>query len=132
MFDRILKSFVYAFRGLKTVWREEQNFRLEIFAGGAVLAAAYFFRFTYVESALVVLAVTGVLCAEILNTAIEDLCNKIEPNQNDAIGKIKDVAAAFVLVAVIGAVFLVAFAFAIHFLEVNPCEISGVCIPPAL
>lgn len=129
MFDRILKSFVYAARGLGIVWREEQNFRLEIFAGVVVLAAAYFFRFTYIESALVVLAVTAVLCAEILNTAIEDLCNKIEPNQDSAIRKIKDIAAAFVLVAVIGAVFLVAFAFAIHFLVTNPCEISGVCVP---
>lgn len=129
MIKRILKSFVYAARGLGIVWREEFNFRLEILAGAIVLATAYFFRFTYIESAFVVLAVTAILCAEILNTAIEDLCNKIEPNQNDAIRKIKDTAAAFVLIAIIGAIFLIAFAFSNHFLGSSPCEISGVCVP---
>ena len=73
-----------------------------------------------------------VLSAEILNTAVEDLCNKIEPNQDNAIGKIKDVVAAFVLVAVIGAIFLVVMTFANHFGSSDISGISGVCIPSAV
>lgn len=115
MFGKILKSFVYAFRGLKTVWREERNFRLGTAISVSIIALIYFFRFSYIESAIVIIAAILVLGAEILNTAIEDLCNKVEPNQNGAIGKIKDIMAAFVLMASIGAVFLVAIVFLHHF-----------------
>ncbi len=132
MFGRILKSFVYAFRGLKTVWREEHNFRLEAVSAVIVLALVYFYRFSYIETISVVIAVVLVLSAEILNTAVEDLCNKIEPNQDNAIGKIKDVVAAFVLVAVIGAIFLVVMTFANHFGSSDISGISGVCIPSAV
>ncbi len=132
MFDRILKSFVYAFRGLKTVWREEYNFRLEAVAAVIVLSLAYFYQFSYVETIAVIIAVITVLGAEILNTTIEDLCNKVEPNPDSAIGKIKDVAAAFVLVAVIGAIFLVVMTFVNHFGVNDLSGISGVCIPSAV
>lgn len=40
---------------------------------------------------------------EIVNTAIEDICNKIEPNQNPVIGKIKDTMAGYVLVSSVAA-----------------------------
>ena len=115
MFGKILKSFVYAFRGLKTVWREEHNFRLGVVISVSIIALIYFFRFSYIESAIVIIAAILVLGAEILNTVIEDLCNKVEPSQDSAIGKIKDTMAAFVLIASIGAVFLVVISFLHHF-----------------
>ncbi len=44
---------------------------------------------------LVVLVVTAVmLVAELMNTAIEQLCDTIEASHNDQIGRIKDIAAA--------------------------------------
>ncbi len=130
MFSGILKSFIYAIRGLKTVWNEERNFRLETVASVLVLLLAYFYRFSYFETIAVVIAVVLLLGAEILNTAIEDICNKVEPKQDEVIRKIKDTAAAFVLTVLIGAIFLTAMAFASHF---GGCwsGISGVCIPSA-
>jgi diacylglycerol kinase (ATP) len=38
-----------------------------------------------------------------INTAIEDLCDKIQPDQDPAIGKIKDMSSGSVLVASLGA-----------------------------
>ncbi len=115
MFGKILKSFVYAINGLKTVWKEERNFRLEAAAALLVAVLAYYFNFSYIESALVILAIILVLGAEIINTAVEDLCNKIEPNEDSAIGKIKDTMAAFTLVFALGAVILAVFAVLLHF-----------------
>lgn len=54
---------------------------------GAVL------RFSLVEIALLVLAGTTLLAVETLNTAIEMLCDHVQPGSHPAIGKVKDVAA---------------------------------------
>ena len=74
------------------------------------------FHFSFIETAFCVIAIIIVLCAEIINTAIEDLCNKVEPNQDPVIGKIKDIMATFVLLSVIGAVVLGYLVFRYHFM----------------
>ncbi|MEI6479125.1 MAG: diacylglycerol kinase [bacterium] len=52
-----------------------------------------------------------------MNTAIEDLCNKVEPEHDPAIGKIKDTMAAFVFVSSIGVSILGILIFAHHFIQ---------------
>ncbi|MEK7662542.1 MAG: diacylglycerol kinase [Patescibacteria group bacterium] len=113
---KFYKSFLYALKGLKAVWNEEHNFRLEIIAAAAVLVSIFYFDFSYVESALSILAIVLVLSAEIVNTVIEDLCNKVEPRQDLGIAKIKDTMAAFVLVTTLGAGILGVIVFSNHFL----------------
>lgn len=114
--NRFFQSFYYAFRGLKFVWKEEFNFRVQIIIALLVVAAMAYFRFSFAETAVVIVAITIVLMAEIMNTALENLCNKIEPNQDGAIGKIKDMVAAFVLLSTIGALILGILTFFHHFL----------------
>ena len=48
----------------------------------------------WVDAALMIVATGAVLAAELLNTAIEALCDFVETRHNDKIGAIKDVAAA--------------------------------------
>ncbi|MEK7581793.1 MAG: diacylglycerol kinase family protein [Patescibacteria group bacterium] len=110
------KSFLCALRGLKTVWNEELNFRIEIIVAVLVLISIFYFKFSYIESALSILVIVLVLGAEIVNTVIEDLCNKVEPRQDLSIAKIKDMMASFVLIVVIGAVILGIIVFSSHFL----------------
>ena len=100
---KFLASFRWAMHGLRTVWREEANFRTEILIGIVVLAIATWLNFTFIEWIVVTACITIVLAAEVVNTVVEDLCNKIEPHHDPVIGKIKDMAAAFVLLAVTGA-----------------------------
>ena len=100
---KLFKSFLLALNGLKTVWLEERNFRIEIIAAVFVLVGTFVLNFSLIEIGLIVIAIVLVTSAEIINTAIEDLCDKIEPNQNSVIGKIKDTMAAFVLVSACGA-----------------------------
>lgn len=99
-----IKSFRYAVRGLTTTWKEEQNFKIEVFVAIAVLFYAFYFSFTFAETVFCLLAVVMVLVAEIINTIVEDLCNKIQPNQDPVIEKIKDMSAAFVLITVMGSI----------------------------
>ncbi|MDZ4226940.1 MAG: diacylglycerol kinase [Patescibacteria group bacterium] len=84
-------------RGLRIVWREEWHFAYQVGLAAAgillawILGAEPFF--------LVVLFSFGclVLAAEVINTAVEDICNKIEPKFDQKIGDIKDMAQAFVI-----------------------------------
>lgn len=113
---RWLKSFGWARHGLRTVWQEEANFRIEVFFAFAVVALGIYFNFSRIEWIIAVACITIVLTGEIVNTVIEDLCNKIEPKQDPAIGKIKDMAAGFILLAAVGAAVMGIFLFLPHFL----------------
>ena len=47
------------------------------------------------------------LAGEIINTAIEELCDKVEPSYDTQIGRIKDIAAGFVIIISLPAVIAV-------------------------
>jgi diacylglycerol kinase len=64
-----------------------------------VLVAALFAR-AWVDSLLIVVVTALVLVAEIMNSAIEALCDFVETRHNEKIGIIKDIAAAGVGIAI--------------------------------
>jgi len=110
-----IKSFRYAVNGLKTVWREEQNFKIEVFIGAIVVFYSFYFSFTFAETVFCIIAVVMVLVVEIINTIVEDICNKIQPNQDPLIEKIKDMSAAFVLITVLGSLAVGVLVLVNHF-----------------
>lgn len=116
MITKTINSFRYAMRGLVTVWKEESNFRIETLAMALVVFCMFYFDFSFIEKTLCILVITIVLSAEILNTAIEDLCNKVEPSHDFVIAKIKDTSSAFVLVSSLGALVVGVLVFLNHFL----------------
>ncbi|MSR71424.1 MAG: diacylglycerol kinase family protein [Candidatus Taylorbacteria bacterium] len=111
----IYKSFKDASRGFIAVLREERNFKIEVFCAIVVIVFMIVFPLSYVEISLLVLMITIVLSAEIVNTTLEDLCDKVEPKFDPVVGKIKDMMAAFVLVSSLGAL-IVGIIIAIHYL----------------
>lgn len=88
--------------GLYAVWREEVNFRIEVGVAIIVVIFGVWHRFLLLEWMIVIGCIGAVFSAEIVNTAIEDLCNKVEPKNDPMIGKIKDMMAGLVLVVVLG------------------------------
>lgn len=58
-----------------------------------VLGASFFWR-QWVDVSLVLLAMGLVLISELFNSAIEVLCDFVEPQQNEHIRVVKDIAAA--------------------------------------
>lgn len=97
-----MNSFLCAVNGLRTTWREEANFQIEIALGVSVVLIGLALHFALWEWLVVTLCITAVIAAELLNTAIEDLCDKISPSYDPAIGAVKDISAAFVLVVCLG------------------------------
>lgn len=97
---KLLQSLIWATDGIRAVWREEANFRTEVCVSAIVIALGAYFGITTIEWLFVIVAIGMVLSAETANTVIEDLCNKIEPQHDPTIGKIKDMMAGYVLVVV--------------------------------
>ncbi len=92
-----MKKFKDAFNGLKFSL-SHRSIQIQaalavcIFVFGAVL------KFTPIEWLAVTAMCALVISAEIFNTCIEMICDKICPDYDETIGKIKDMAAAGVLV----------------------------------
>ena len=101
---RLLKSLRYATRGLAYAWRSEQNFRIQTLIGVFVLAAAFYFRLSLASVAVLVIMIMIVLVLELLNTFFEKLVDLLAPRLHHAVGVLKDVLAAAVLVASLGAI----------------------------
>ncbi len=98
-----LIGFKYSFNGLKIAWRQEFNFRFDVTCAVIVLALSWFFGISTTELLIIVGAIGFVMTAEIFNTALEELCDKFQPEHDPHIGKIKDLSAAAVLISSITA-----------------------------
>ena len=65
-----------------------------------IIALAVIFQ-QWVDFAMILLATGLVLTAELLNSAIEALCDFLETRENEKIGAIKDIAAAAVGISIV-------------------------------
>ncbi|MBC7776061.1 MAG: diacylglycerol kinase family protein [Phycisphaerae bacterium] len=97
-------SFRYAFRGLLHLFQSQPNARIHLVALAVVVAAGFYFQISRTEWIAVTLCILLVLSLEAVNTAIEHLTDLVSPGIHPLAGKAKDVAAAAVLLAAMGAV----------------------------
>lgn len=102
----------FAWAGLRSAWRMEKSLRTHALATLAVLGALLITGASPAWWAIMALTVAVVVTAELLNTAIEALADHLHPQRHEAIKRTKDVAAAAVLIASLGAL-AVAGAFAL-------------------
>lgn len=98
-----LKSFTYAFNGLRVLFREEHNSRIHLFATVCVVVAGVLLKISLLEWVAVAFAVGLVFSGEIFNSSVEDLSDVVCPERDERIKKVKDLAAAAVLVNAITA-----------------------------
>ncbi len=94
-----VKSFKYALHGLRYAYAHERNFRLEIYCAFAVCIGALIFNISKLEWFIVIINISVVLAFELINTAIENVCNMIYQSTHPTIKIIKDVSAAGVVIA---------------------------------
>lgn len=94
-----IRSFGFAFNGLKILFREEQNSRIHIIAMILTILAGIYFGISIIEWIIVLFAIGLVITMEIVNTSIENIADYITPEKCKTIKKIKDLGAAGVLVS---------------------------------
>lgn len=86
------------------VVRTEANFQVQIIVSTIVIAAGFYFDLTKIEWILQLFCIGLVLGVESLNTAIERLSDKVSPDFDPQIGKVKDLSAGAVLLVSITAI----------------------------
>ncbi|MBT2622372.1 diacylglycerol kinase family protein [Chryseobacterium sp. ISL-6] len=93
----IHKSFQNAFRGVFLMIKTERNFQIECVALLVNLILIFYFQLSGIDATLILIVSFGVLIAEIFNTAIERICDIIQPEFDKRIGFIKDISAGAVI-----------------------------------
>ncbi len=107
----LLKSFIFAFNGLKTAILKGRNFRIQISFGIMAILLGIIFKISSFEWLSLTIIIASVLILELINTAIEEIVNMVSPEIQERARIAKDVSAAAVFVAAIAAVFIGAFLF---------------------
>lgn len=98
-----IKSFSYAFAGLKVLFREEHNARIHAVAAVLAVALGFLFRISPMEWIAVAIVIGMVFAAEIINSSIERTADFVKAERDDRKRDIKDLGAAAVLVCAIAA-----------------------------
>ena len=98
---RVIKSFACAFDGLKDCILHEKNFRIQYIIAILMVIAGIFFSISISEWMIILLCFAVVLSFEIINSAIEKLCDLVCPDFNLTIKKVKDMSASAVLLSAI-------------------------------
>lgn len=100
--DRI-KSFGFAFNGLKIFLLNEHNAWIHLLAVICVMIAGFALRISAVEWIAIVLTIGLVISLELVNSSIEKLADFVSPEKHKEIKAVKDFAAAGVLISAIAA-----------------------------
>lgn len=101
---KFLRGFKYAFRGIIYCVNNERNMRIHTVVALYALVLSPFFELSRTKYAVLLLTISGVFAAEMVNTAVEELCDLSSAEYNPMARVTKDVAAGAVL---IGAIFSV-------------------------
>ena len=97
------KATVYSLRGLAAAVRDEKAFRTEIALALAALVTVFFLDVSRLERAVMIYAVLNVLVAELVNTAVEAVVDRVSTERHPLSAKAKDVASAVVFVSIAAA-----------------------------
>ena len=106
-----LRSFTYAWSGIKELLRTEHNTWVHLFITIITVILGLIFKVATGEWAAIIICMTMVWTAEIFNTCIEKLLDFISTDRHPQIKHIKDMAAAAVLIASWAAVIVGALIF---------------------
>lgn len=111
-FRSLVKSFQYAIKGFWYVFKNEQSFRIHLLATAIVLLLMIYFRVKLWDAVILFLVIIIVLVLELINTIFEKMVDILKPRIHFYAEIIKDIMAATVLVASIGALIIGILIFA--------------------
>jgi diacylglycerol kinase len=101
---KLIRSFGYAFEGLKLALTLDQNVRFHTVVGVLVLIISLFLKIDRFEFIFIIFAIFFVIITEMMNTAVEEMTDLIVQEHRREAKIAKDVAAGAVLLAAIFAV----------------------------
>lgn len=100
----IIESFNYAVSGIIIALKTEKNMRIHYLIALSVILLSLFFDFSRTEFLLLLFAISLVVVAEMINTALERVVDLITEEFHPLARLVKDVAAGAVLIATINSI----------------------------
>jgi diacylglycerol kinase (ATP) len=125
-----IESINCAIEGIVWAAKTQRHMRWHLLAAVAVLLFAHFMHLSALEFILLSFAVTLVIFAELINTAVEVVVDLVSPEFHPLAKLAKDVAAGAVLVASIGASVMGFFALSRYLLPVLGGQLDQLGDPP--
>ena len=107
-----LKSFKFAFNGIRILFVNEHNAWIHLAAAMLVIVAGIVLKISISEWLAVLIAIGLVFTSEAINTSIEKLSDFISPERQNSIKEVKDLASAGVLISAITALIIGLIVFA--------------------
>lgn len=98
---RVIRAARYALAGLKAAYIHEAAFRQEVALFVVLAPVGAWLGRDGVERALFIGSLVLVLVAELINSAIESVVNRIGTEPHELAGRAKDIASAAVLLSIL-------------------------------
>lgn len=99
--NRLIRSFAFACAGLKSSFISELNFRIHLASALLVFVLGLLLKISVQEWLAAGFCIALVTAMEMINTAIEKLCDVVQEEFHPGIKKVKDIAAGAVLLSAI-------------------------------
>jgi len=100
-FKRLKNATRYSCQGLKAAFKHEPAFQEEIVLAALMIPAAFFIADSQLERILLIATVVLVLVAELFNSAIEAVVDRIGEELHPLAGRAKDIGSAAVMVTML-------------------------------
>jgi diacylglycerol kinase (ATP) len=100
---RVFKAAGYSLKGLRAALRYEAAFRQELLLVLLMAPAAFWVGQDAIQIILLLSALVLVLIVELLNSAIEAVADAVTLENNELIGRAKDLGSAAVLLSLLSA-----------------------------
>jgi diacylglycerol kinase len=95
---KLIKSFGYAWNGIKTTFTSQTNFKIHLLAAIITIVLGFVLNIAAIEWVIIIFCIALVLTMEMINTAVEKLCDVVHKDTHPIIKMVKDIAAGAVLV----------------------------------
>lgn len=109
--NRIMAAFKNSWNGLRAVAQNEAAFRQELFMCVIGVIVLTFANITMTERVVLAVSMVCVLVAELVNSAIENIVDRIGPEYHELSGRAKDIGSAIVLLTITAVVCVWLFVF---------------------
>lgn len=99
-FVRLYKASGYSLAGLRSTFKYEQAFRLEIYLSIILIPLAVWLSQSAIELVLLIGSWVMVMIVELLNSAVEATVDRIGSEMHELSGRAKDIGSAAVMISV--------------------------------
>lgn len=112
---RLTPALLYSWGGLKAAYKHEAAFRQEVLLAAFFFPLAIYLADGFVEFAILTSSIVAIFVAELMNSAIEAVVDRVSLDKHELSGRAKDLGSAAVLVAILYFVLIWSYKLYQHF-----------------